>query len=1032
MLMSRSENNDDFINTLPDPAGARVFLSRLEAIDPALAADCKGNPLLLSRMLTLAGHSPFLAETLLRHPENIAWLKAETGRGFDRMKSKEQVSEELARFVTRMIDADDPTRLVRFKRRELLRIYLRDCLRIATLSEVTEELSNLADVILDYGLARANQEMVNRYGSPLTLDERGRIQRAEFAVVALGKLGCRELNYASDIDLLFLFWGNGETSGDGRNRDSVINNKEFFAAVSERVVQLIGRHASEGASYRIDLRLRPYGRDGEVVSEIERAADYYRNRAHNWERQALIRARAAAGGEQVVTRFMDLVRDAIFTRDALPDTLETVRRAKEKIDRKEASRMRGFNVKLGPGGIREIEFIAQALQLKHGGREPWVRSAQTLIVLARLAEKLYLTEPERTRLSAAYTFLRTVEHRLQMEHGAQTHTLPAARRKLELLARRCGYGHSNDPAADLIADLEKHTAAVHAVYDRVFSESTSEPSELNAESRPADGVDDDATRLVRQAAARLKKIIVSCDPGAAVILTDEGLEGVLTSTLPRSINPSRALRHLTNWAESLATYPVEQVSSGRAIRTNDWMTLIERLTLVLSSQYLAHLLVSRPLLAGVLVQDHARSSADWIRVLHDAVNDETDAASKTDALRRAWYRLVVEIGYRDIAAVSGTGEEERRRGGEGERGRPVAPSPGLPLCPPLPVSPPLLSPSAPEPFLRTINRDLTALAEAALQIATEIALESLGVTGVQPSELPFAILGLGRLGHAGMDYGSDLDLLIVFDDERAWPPPSLAGSISSVQEVWNTPHEFYSKLTAQIVRVLSSITREGLLYRCDLRLRPEGKSGPVAFGLDGLIGYIANRASAWEHSAYLKAREVAGDLSFGERTRIAICEASFDAAARNESLRDELRDMRGRQLKEKLRGARPNIKWGRGGMSDVYFVTRYLQLRDRISFPTEVGTTALIKHLGEVAALDPESQRFLFEGYTFLRNLDHWMRLLLERPNPVLPASSVVLRDVTRALGLPSVEEFEFALAHHTSRISDVFDQVFEQEKDSS
>jgi glutamine synthetase adenylyltransferase len=642
--MSRSEDIDAFINTLPDPAAARVFMNRLEALDPALSSDSKKNPLLLSRMLMLAGHSPFLAETLLRHPEHIGWLRAETERGFDRLKSKEQLSEELARFVTRMIDADDPTRLVRFKRRELLRIYLRDCLRIATLSEVTEELSNLADVILDYGLARANQEMVNLHGSPLAHDVRGRIQKAEFAIVALGKLGCRELNYASDIDLLFLFSGNGETSGDGRNRDSVINNREFFTAVAERVVQLIGRSVSEGAVYRIDLRLRPYGRDGEVVSEIERAADYYRNRALNWERQALIRARAAAGSEQVVTRFLDSVRDVIFTLDALPDTLEGVRRAKEKIDRKEAARMRGFNVKLGPGGIREIEFIAQALQLKHGGREPWVRSAQTLIVLARLAEKHYLTETERARLSAAYTFLRTVEHRLQMEHGAQTHTLPALRLKLELLARRCGYGQSHDPAGNFIGDLEKHAAAVRAVYDRVFIEGAKSqpPPEANREILQTDEVDDETGRLIKQSAARLKKVIEAGDD----------IDRVLTSSHPYTINPLRALRHLTAWADSLATHTDEQIRSGLAVRTSDWEILIERLVLVLSSQYLAHLLVSRPLLANALTGDSAaRTQTDFVRVLRDAVNNESDAASKTDALRRAWYRLVVEIGYRDMAAV---------------------------------------------------------------------------------------------------------------------------------------------------------------------------------------------------------------------------------------------------------------------------------------------------------------------------------------------------------------------------------------------
>jgi glutamate-ammonia-ligase adenylyltransferase len=339
-----------------------------------------------------------------------------------------------------------------------------------------------------------------------------------------------------------------------------------------------------------------------------------------------------------------LVRDVIFTRDALPDTLDGVRRAKEKIDRKEAARMRGFNVKLGPGGIREIEFIAQALQLKHGGREPWVRSAQTLIVLARLAEKHYLTEPERARLSAAYTFLRTVEHRLQMEHGAQTHTLPATKLKLTLLARRCGYLKEKDPASHFMSDLEKHAAAVRGVYDRVFSEGAGSqtPLEVHREMPPADGLDDETARLIKQAAARLIKVI---DTGLEI-------ERMLASSLPRLINPARALRHLTAWSESLATHTDEQIRAGLAVRADDWGNLIERLVLVLSSQYLAHLLVSRPLLASALTADsEARTLADFIRVLRDAVKDERDAATKTDALRRAWYRLVVEIGYRDMAAV---------------------------------------------------------------------------------------------------------------------------------------------------------------------------------------------------------------------------------------------------------------------------------------------------------------------------------------------------------------------------------------------
>src|SRR5947207_2118044 len=218
-----SDDIEHFIARLPDPAGARVFLSRLRAL--LLPIDFGRDRRGIANLLALAGNSAFLAETLLRHPEHIPWLKTETERNLDRVKSREQLSEDLARFIALAIDIDDAARLSRFKRRELLRIYLRDCLGVATLSEITEELSNLADVIVGYSLKLASQEMTNLYGTPQTIDERGRIEKAEFAIVALGKLGCRELNYASDIDLLFLYSADGETSGKRRSDEAIISNK---------------------------------------------------------------------------------------------------------------------------------------------------------------------------------------------------------------------------------------------------------------------------------------------------------------------------------------------------------------------------------------------------------------------------------------------------------------------------------------------------------------------------------------------------------------------------------------------------------------------------------------------------------------------------------------------------------------------------------------------------------------------------------------------------------------------------------------
>ncbi|HEY7543949.1 MAG TPA: hypothetical protein VID27_03660, partial [Blastocatellia bacterium] len=644
----------------------------------------------------------------------------------------------------------------------------------------------------------------------------------------------------------------------------------------------------------------------------------------------------------------------------------------------------GFNVKLGVGGIREIEFITQALQLAHGGREPWVRSTQTLIVLARLAEKGYLAESERARLSAAYTFLRTVEHRLQMEHGAQTHRLPVDQARLELLARRMDYSNRTDPGAAFLADLERHTSAVRTVYNRVFSETVPQTESKSA----SEEIGDETGRFIHHAASPIAALIARC----AETVTDARVEipraaEIIASTIESPINPHRSLRNLAQWAHSLATCDAEQSQSSlRLLCGNHLKEFIRRLMIALSSQHIAQLLISRPALASAIMKAEATGTKeDFLQLMRKSAVESHDTNARLDALRRAWYWLIIEIGFRDLSAVSGQ------------------------------------RPEAGADHLRANNLEQTALAEASLEMALEAALTAMGAERVRASELPFAILGLGRLGHAGMDYGSDLDLLIVFDDRAQWPPSQLKEAARKLA----SPQEFYSKLTTILVRALSSITREGFLYRVDLRLRPDGQSGPLAQGLSSMIAYLDERASAWEHSAYLKAREVAGHATFGQEAREKICEAVFERSARNPSLREDLSQIRSRLEREKARSLRPDIKWGRGGMIDVYFVTRYLQLRDGVYYPPERGTLALIDYLGERGSLVKDAARSLFEGYTFLRRLDHWMRLLLDRPTPVLSASNAALVDLARALGLGSGEEVERLLAQNLSSIRQVYESVF-------
>jgi glutamate-ammonia-ligase adenylyltransferase len=295
------------LEDLPDEKGARLFFERLSQEQPRAFQQLGRDPALLSDALALAAWSPLLATTLEQNPDYVSWLMRE--RADARVRTREELKESLARFALTNSSLLPQVLFARFRRRELLRIYLHDVRRAHTLVETTEELSNLADAILDDALSLARQDLDNRYGAPLRDDERGRIAAAEFCVVALGKLGSCELNYASDIDLVFIYSDEGTTAGS-RERGK-LSNREYFIKLSETIARLVGQPAGEGAAYRVDLRLRPHGRDGALACSLDEALKYYSNSAQPWELQALIRSRAAAGSSSLFSRFASTVEPYI-------------------------------------------------------------------------------------------------------------------------------------------------------------------------------------------------------------------------------------------------------------------------------------------------------------------------------------------------------------------------------------------------------------------------------------------------------------------------------------------------------------------------------------------------------------------------------------------------------------------------------------------------------------------------------------------------------------------------------------------------
>ncbi len=428
----------------------------------------------LRYLIAVFTYSQFLSEEILRHPE---WIDEILDSGsLQRVLTAEQMREMLEAALPAGLPA--PLEFARFRRRQLLRILIRDVLGLGTLPEITGELSALADTIVETAYARIRQQLVAECGTPQTRTG----QESHFAVLALGKMGGNELNYSSDIDLMFLYNANGETSGGARGK---IPNREFFVRAANQLTALLSTYTTEGMCYRVDLRLRPDGSQGEVCISLEAARQYYANRARDWELQMMIKARVAAGDNVTGHSLLDFVAPRTYSTTldfaAIEELSATRERLNEKLSARNSRQKKLFstdavNVKLARGGIRDIEFLVQCLQRLYGGAEPWVRHGGTMLGLARLQDKGFLSGAEYGRLASAYQFLRQLEHRLQLIDDRQTHTLPSEPEALELLGRRMPAGLGSAPW--LVEQTQMHFDQVREIYDRVVYASSASPKTI--------------------------------------------------------------------------------------------------------------------------------------------------------------------------------------------------------------------------------------------------------------------------------------------------------------------------------------------------------------------------------------------------------------------------------------------------------------------------------------------------------------------------------------------------------------------------
>jgi glutamate-ammonia-ligase adenylyltransferase len=461
----------------PDPDCALMFFDRLvnESSPESLALIENHHHLPHYAMLVFA-YSQFLGETLLHNPEVLASILHE--KSLDRSFSREDFQQRLEQFRLHTAEAEASTLLAGFKRREYVRILLRDVLKIAGLAETTTEISALADVLLEGALEQ------RRYGPPQHLDESGRRQDTPFAVLSLGKLGGNELNYSSDIDLMFIFGDGAEAPG------AALSHREYFVRLAQEITKILSCATPQGPVFRIDLRLRPQGGEGELAISLAQSLRYYATTAHDWELQALIKARHSAGDAALARQFVEAVRPYVYTEEANFAAIKTALVAREKM-RKGHRGHSGesgseIDVKIDRGGIRDIEFLVQCLQRVYGGAEPWLRSSGTLFSLHKLHDNRHLSGSEFHELTTAYEFLRTLEHRLQLRRGQQTHRMPLSGPDLQILERTMGlFEPARDRPDEFVTTVRRRMSLVSEIYQRVIyqQQSRKDREAANAEFR---------------------------------------------------------------------------------------------------------------------------------------------------------------------------------------------------------------------------------------------------------------------------------------------------------------------------------------------------------------------------------------------------------------------------------------------------------------------------------------------------------------------------------------------------------------------
>ena len=875
--------------------------------------------------------SEFVAKTCVANPQLLLDLKDDLGRRYESGELRDRV-------LALEFDSEESLfqGLRRIRSREAVRIAWRDIAGWADLAEVMATMSELADACVEEALRHLHRSHCARFGSPLAKTDGTPVG---MTILGLGKLGGRELNFSSDIDLIFAYSEAGET-----DHPRPISNHEFFLKLARSLIGALETPTADGYVFRVDMRLRPNGESGPLALSFDAMEQYYQTHGRDWERYALIKARNIAGAQATGEELLTRLQPFIYRRYLDFGAFEAVRSMKDMINRELRRKGVQNNIKLGQGGIREIEFIAQSYQLIRGGREPSLRTNQLFPALSFLGQSGTIPKSVAEELIESYRFLRNLEHRLQMIRDQQTHRIPDAEIDRKRLLINCD---ARD-WSDLSRRVAKVCDSVHEHFDKIFI-----PDKQVVESKP-DEIRDLWLGLLDSAVAHKELTKLGYTDTASVISDMRSLRNSrvyhahskygrerLDNLMPMCIreagqtsDPDETLKRVVQFVEAVGRRSVYLV-----LLIENPLALAQLIKLIGASLWVSSWIQQHPLLLDELLDPITAEAASSERYLVEELDRRLvqvlsdDLEQQMDVLREVCHGQCLRVAAADVSGLIDWVE---------------------------------------------VGRRLSMVAETMLSRTVELCVTGVAKTLGRPSveqgttSATLGIVAYGKLGSLELGYNSDLD--IVFLHHGAKTSGATEGGERSIGN-----EQYYFRLVQRIVNILTTRTAAGILYEVDMRLRPSGRAGPIVTSLEGFHNYQLNHAWTWEHQALVRARMIIGpkplQTQFEEIRRDVLCQERDP-----QKLRRDIREMRQkmRTAHDQSSSSRFDLKHGSGGIVDIEFIVQYYVLKCAHEYPELVGprnNIELIKMLDRIGCVDTDDGQRLADAYYCYLAAEHLAKL---------------------------------------------------------